>query len=146
MLTENRYFNDILHHTNKAVQSVIIYPDGTWVDEDTDTANPDAKLLNANNNNKNNNNNNTFSGAQARKISFRARKSEIILLDNDDEDSRAPTPTQSQTVSPSSVIPGSSLKVSRKRGPRQVSSDEEESTPMTRARPDTRQVKKSRMS
>jgi hypothetical protein len=139
MCADERYFYDILENTNKAVESVIIYPDGTWVNKDIDTDHPDAKLLN----------NNTTSRpsikSEDRKISFGGTKPEIVSLDDDDEDIGAPTPSslpppQSRNTSTSVRPSPSQTPSSRKRGPAQfvdltLSDDEEDYTPPVRARP-----------
>ena len=142
--SDKRYFHDILQNTNKAVESVIIYPDGTWVNKDIDIEHPDAKLLNTTDNNTNPSR--PFIKAEDRKLSFGAPKAEIVSLDDDDEDIGAPTPsslppttTQSRNAS-TSVRQSPSQPPSRKRGPAQyvdlTLSDDEDYTPPVRARPD----------
>ena len=139
MCVDDRYFYDILENTNQAVESVVIHPDGTWVNKDIDTDHPDAKLLN------NNNISRPSIKTEDRKLSFGTQKTEIVSLDDDDEDIGAPTPSslpppQSRNTS-TSVRPSPSQTTSRKRGPAQfvdltLSDDEEDYTLPIRARPD----------
>src|SRR5271170_408352 len=147
MSADARYFHDILENTNKAVESVIIHPDGTWVNKDIDTDHPDAKLLN------NNTSSRPSVKTEDRKISFGAPKAEIVSLDDDDEDIGAPTPAslphvQSRNAS-TSVRPSPSQTPSRKRGPAQfvdlTLSDDEDYTPTVRARPDPPPTKRIRI-
>jgi hypothetical protein len=111
------YFQDILQNTNKAVESVIIHPDGTWSNKDIDTDHPDAKLLL--------NNRSAFKEDRKsldRKVSFGTSRPEIVSLDDDEEEDGVPTPAslplQSRTVSAS--VRASPSQMSRKRGPPQV--------------------------
>ena len=144
---DERYFYDILENTNRAVESVIIHPDGTWVNKDIDTDHPDAKLLN------NNNAPRPSVKAQDRRISFSTPKTEVVSLDDDDEDIGAPTPSslppaQSRNTS-LSVRPSPSQTPSRKRAPTQfvdlTLSDDEDYTPPVRARPGPAPTKRIRM-
>ena len=133
---DDSYFYDILQNTNKAVESVIILPDGTWVNKDINTDHPDAKL----------NNNNALRPSIK---SFTAPKAEAISLDSDDEDIGAPTPSslppaQSQNTS-ISVRP----RPSRKRTPAQfvdlTLTNEEDHAPPVCARPDPPPTKRMRV-
>jgi len=141
---DSRYFLDILQRTNKAVESVIINPDGTWINKDIDTDHPDAKLLNNQPSSRPGLTPEDRRLSSDRKLSFGPPKTEIVSLDDDDEDNGAPTPaslppqqqrTLSTSVRPS---PGSSTP-SRKRGPPQVVdltlSDDEDLPPTRTARP-----------
>jgi hypothetical protein len=148
MCVDDRYFYDILENTNQAVESVVIHPDGTWVNKDIDTDHPDAKLLN------NNNISRPSIKTEDRKLSFGTQKTEIVSLDDDDEDIGAPTPSslphaQSRNAS-TSVRPSPSQTPSRKRGPAQfvdltLSDDEEDYIPTVRARPDPPPTKRIRI-
>src|SRR5579862_1241782 len=120
-----RYFADILQRTNKAVESVIVHPDGTWTNKDIDSDHPDAKLLNNQSATRPRLESEDRRLSSDRKLSFGPSKAEIVSLDDDDEDTGAPTPASlplapprnaSTSVRPS---PGSSTP-SRKRGPPQV--------------------------
>ena len=128
------YFNDILLNTNKAVESVIIHPDGSWTNKDIDSDHPDAKFL-------------TNAPTQQtvrretpidRKLSFGPPKAEIVSLDDDDEETGAPTPAslppQPSRMSSTSVRASPAVTPSRKRGPPQIvdltlSEDEDDVTP-----------------
>lgn len=142
---DSRYFADILQRTNKAVESVIVHPDGTWTNKDIDSDHPDAKLLNNQSATRPPLESEDRRLSSDRKLSFGPSKTEIVSLDDDDEDTGAPTPaslppapprTASVSVRPS---PGSSTP-SRKRGPPQVvdltlSDDDDELPPARNTRP-----------
>ena len=134
MQSDNSYFYDILQNTNKAVESVVIYPDGTWTNKDIDTDHPDAKLLN---------NFRPIIKTEEYKPSFVTPKPEVVSLDDDDDEDRVPTPAslppqQSRTTS-ASVRPSPGYTPSRKRGPPQVVdltiSDDDDNPPPVRSRP-----------
>jgi len=123
------YFMDILEKTNKAVESVVIHPDGTWTNKDIDTDHPDAKFLNNANANNTNTNIKPTPSQEERKLSFANVKPEVVSLDDDDEEPSAPTPASlpprssrepSTSVRPSPSIGGGSGSSSRKRGPPQI--------------------------
>jgi hypothetical protein len=99
VLANDRYFQGIIQSTNKAVESVIIHPDGSWTNKDIDTDHPDAKLLN------NIDQSQPTRQTLDRKLSF-AKTTEIVSLDDDDEEMGGPTPaslpyTSGQTSTPS---------------------------------------------
>ena len=132
-IIDDSYFQDILENTNKAVESVIIHPDGSWTNKDIDTDHPDAKFLNMG---KDTNNVPTRPTIRTdildRKLSF--GKAEVVSLDDDDDDG-APTPAslpyQISRQTSSSIRASPSHTPTRKRGPPQVvdltlSSDDEE--------------------
>lgn len=134
MQSDNSYFYDILQNTNKAVESVVIYPDGTWTNKDIDTDHPDAKLLN---------NSGPIVKTEEPKLSFTTPKPEVVSLDDDDDENGVPTPAslppqQSRTAS-SSVRPSPGHTPSRKRGPPQIVdltlSDDDDNVPPVRSRP-----------
>ena len=140
------YFNDILQNTNRAVESVVIYPTGTWTNKDIDTDHPDAKLLNLEQPRP-------ALKQEERKSSFGVPKPEIVSLDDDESEngvftpasliSNSVPPTTSTSMRPSPVATPSH---SRKRGPPQVVdltlSDDDEPTPPPRIRPITSPVHK----
>jgi hypothetical protein len=74
------YFYEILQNTNKTVESVIIYPDGTWTNKDID---PDVKLLN---------NFRPIIRTKELKLSFTSQRPEVIALDDDDDENGVLTP------------------------------------------------------
>jgi hypothetical protein len=130
------YFNDILQNTNKAVESVIIHPDGTWTNKDIDIEHPDAKFLTTTQPTK------PEQPPFERRISFGPPKAEIVSLDDDEEETGAPTPA---SLPPPTRVSSSSFRASpvvttpsRKRGPPQVVdltlSDDEDEEPPPRAR------------
>jgi MIZ/SP-RING zinc finger len=131
-----RYFHDILRNINKAVESVIIHPDGTWTNKDIDTDHPDAKLLN---------NNQPNIKMEERQLSFSVPRTEVVSLDDDDDDDGVPTPAslpplQLSRATSTSVRPSpGGQPSSRKRGPTQIVdltlSDDEVDTPPVRSRP-----------
>jgi hypothetical protein len=128
------YFYDILQNTNKAVESVIIYPDGTWTNKDIDMDHPDAKLLN---------NIRPIVKTEEPKLSFTTPKPEVVSLDDDDDENGVPTPAslppQQSRAASTSVRPSPGHSSSRKRGPPQVVdltlSDDDDDLPPVRNRP-----------
>lgn len=125
-----RYFYDILQNTNRAVESVVIHPDGTWMNKDIDTDHPDAKLLS--------NDVRPTIVAEDRKLSFGAPRPEVVSLDEDEEENGVPTPASLSSIptrAPSiSVRPSPSQGLApRKRGLPQVVdltlSDDEDNPP-----------------
>jgi hypothetical protein len=129
------YFMDILEKTNKAVESVVIHPDGTWTNKDIDTDHPDAKFLT---------NNIRPSSQEERKPAFVTIKPEIVSLDDDDEEPFAPTPSslaQRSSREPSTSFRNSPSGSTRKRGPPQIVdltlSDDDDIVPIRR--PSTQQ-------
>jgi hypothetical protein len=63
------YFYDILQNTHKAVESVIIYSDGTWTNKDIDMDHPDVKSFN---------NFRPIIRTKEPKLSFTSQKPEVI--------------------------------------------------------------------
>ena len=131
---DSSYFNDILLNTNKAVESVIIHPDGSWTNKDIDSDHPDAKFL------TNTPNQQTVRRETPidRKLSFGPPKAEVVSLDDDDEETGAPTPAslppQTSRLPSTSVRASPAVTPSRKRGPPQIvdltlSEDEDDITP-----------------
>ena len=132
MQSHNSYFYDILQNINKAVESVVIYPDGTWTNKDIDTDHPDAKLLN---------NFRPIIKTEEHKPSFATPKPEVVSLDDDEEGVRTPAslPPQQSRAASTSVRPSPGHTPSRKRGPPQVVdltiSDDDDDLPPVRSRP-----------
>jgi hypothetical protein len=126
-----RYVYDVIKNTNKAVESVIIHPDGSWTNKDIDTDHPDAKLLS---------NAGPTIKPEERKLSFGAPRAEVVSLDDEDEETGVPTPASLPPVSrhaSASVRPSPSLP-SRKRGTPQIvdlTISDDEDTPPLRTRP-----------
>ena len=138
MQSDNSYFYDILQNTNKAVESVVIYPDGTWTNKDIDTDHPDAKLLN---------NSGPIVKTEEPKLSFTTPKSEVVSLDDDDDENGVPIPAslphqQSRTAS-SSVRPNPGHTPSRKRPPQVVDltlSDDDDNV-LVKSSPPTKRIR-----